>query len=561
MFSWIQRYLQHHFRIIFALLLGIVIIAFVFTFGPTGGFGTADGHRVIDREFFGYNLNDANDQRRLFGDAQLSAQLQFGAFGFINQDQIQQYALQRGAAIHLANKWNIPPATDEEIAASIQNLRMFQGADGQFDRAAYSRFRDDLKTNPRGQTEADIKRVLSDDVRMEKVNKLLAGPGYVLPGDIKTQLERADTTWTVNTATADYAAFAPDLEPTDAELKKFFDENSFRYQVGPRIVASYVEFPTTAYLNEVNVTDAEVRAYYDQNPARFPKPGNAPAAPNPAAPTPADPDADFMFVRPQVEAALKLERAQNRALQAASDFAVQVFESKVKNDATLDQFLAAQNRTPKPLAPFTREAGPTELGGSGEISEEAFKLGPDRFVSEPVRTPGGAAVLFWKETQPPHIPEFQEVRERVATDYTESEKRKRFVELGKTIKNELESRLKAGDTFEQAAAAAARTAGLKLATKTVGPFTARNRPQDLDYSAANALDGLDQGEVSDMVLTADKGIFVHAAEKKAPDLSESNPRYVETREQVARYTAQMAASAYLSEIVDKELARTEPKFD
>ena len=33
MISWIQKYFQHHFRVIFAVLLGVVIIAFVFTIG------------------------------------------------------------------------------------------------------------------------------------------------------------------------------------------------------------------------------------------------------------------------------------------------------------------------------------------------------------------------------------------------------------------------------------------------------------------------------------------------------------------------------------------------
>lgn len=563
MISWIQKYFQQHFRIIFAVLLAVVVISFVFTFGPSGGLGRAD-RPFVERHFLDYNLNDANDQRRLFGDAQLSAQLRFGAFMGIDEAQIQSYAYQRGAALHLADQWNIPSATEAEITDAIKNLRMFQGQDGQFDANAYKTFRDNLKTDARGSTEADIKRVLSDDVRMEKVNKLLAGPGYVLPGDVKNQLVDADTTWTLSTATADYAAFKTDLKPTDADLTKYFEENAFRYEVPPRIVTSYVEFPTTAYLSQVNVTDAEVRAFYDENPARFPKPAEVkPAVPNPAAPTPppANPDADFAFVRPQVEAALKLERAQKLAVKAASDFTVALFDGKVSSGPTLDTFIAARKLTLKPLAPFTREAGPAELGGSREIAEEAFKLSESRPVSEALQTPGGAAVLFWKDTQPARKPLFNEVRDRVVTDYNENEKRKRFVELGKTIKAQLEARLKAGDTFEKAAEAASRPADIKLDVKSIAPFTMRNRPQDLDYSVAGALQRLEKGQVSDMIVNADKGIFVYAADKKLPELTESNPLYVETRTQLANYTARMAAGAYLSELVQKELKRGEPKME
>ena len=53
---------------------------------------------------------------------------------------------------------------------------------------------------------------------------------------------------------------------------KFFEENVARYEIPPRVIASYVEFPAANYLPGITVTAEEVRAYYDQNPARFPKP-------------------------------------------------------------------------------------------------------------------------------------------------------------------------------------------------------------------------------------------------------------------------------------------------
>jgi peptidyl-prolyl cis-trans isomerase D len=170
-------------------------------------------------------------------------------------------------------------------------------------------------------------------------------------------------------------------------------------------------------------------------------------------------------------------------------------------------------------------------------------------------------VLFWKETQPSRKPAFAEVREKVSADYIEGEKRKRFIETGRTIKSQLEARLKAGDTFEKAAAAVAASSGVKLEEKNIPAFTMRDRPQDLDFSVTSALDRLDKGQVSDMVVNADKGIFVYAADKKAPDLTEANPRYVETRTQLATYTARMSASAYIAELVDKELKKSEPKAE
>ena len=64
-----------------------------------------------------------------------------------------------------------------------------------------------------------------------------------------------------------------------------------------------------------------------------------------------------------------------------------------------------------------------------------------------------------------------------------------------------------------------------------------------------------------MVLNPDKGHFVYAADRQLPDVSESSPRYAEARMQLANFGIRLGAAAYVSELVEQELKRTEPKFD
>jgi len=50
MISWIQRTFQQHFKTVFAVLLGLIIISFVFTIGAAPGIGRAD-RATLKREF------------------------------------------------------------------------------------------------------------------------------------------------------------------------------------------------------------------------------------------------------------------------------------------------------------------------------------------------------------------------------------------------------------------------------------------------------------------------------------------------------------------------------
>ncbi|MBL9199222.1 MAG: peptidyl-prolyl cis-trans isomerase [Opitutaceae bacterium] len=565
MITWIQKYFQHHFRVVFAVLLALIIVAFVFTIGAQGS-GRAD-RQAVERPFFGYNLSLQSDQQKFASEAQLSIRLRAGMMALfqISEGQMEAYAQHRAASVYLADQWHIPAPTSDELKKHIETLREFTGQDGKFDSAAYTRFRDSLKTNPRsaGLTEADVLRVISDDIRSEKVQKLLAGPGYVLPFEVKNELTEEDTTWTVATATADYAAFKPEIKPTDEQLTAFFDQSGGRYDIPPKVVVSVIEFPALPLVPSVTVTDAEIRAYYDQNPARFPKPADPAKPATPAAPTvtatpPADPAADFAAVRAQVESALKLERAQKLAAKQAADVTLALHRAGAKTPEAIDRFLAGKNLATKTLPPFSREAAPLELSGNPAVAAEAFRLGKDRLTSDALATPTGAVILYWKESQETRKPLFLAVRDTVLADYSENERRKRFTDTGRAVKEQLEARLKAGDTLEKAAAAV-ESAGLKLEAKIFEPFSRRTRSAGVDQTLVNSLGRLEKGQLSDMRFTGDKGIFIHVLDKKAPDTSEANPMFVNTRAEFATASSRTSGGAALNEIVERELKRSEPK--
>jgi len=559
MFTWIQRYFQRHFGIIIVVILAAMAIPLIVVFTPSAGGIGRGGQFAQKRDVFGYNLASVEDQSRLIGDASLSVMLQMGYVG-LSDEQLQEYALQRAAALHLAEDLGLPKSNEAEITAHIKSLPVFLNENGRFDATHYAQFRDSLKNDARIR-EADVSRVIADDIRAEKVRDLLAGPGYVLDSDIVDQLQRVDTVWTLELAQLDYASYAPEVSPTSDQLAKFFGDNTFRYQTPPRLVASYAQFPIDRYLSQVSTNDAELRQVFDSMPGSFAKPAassNSETSEAPAQVQPAGPE-DFALVRDQVEALVLSEKARQLATRAASDLTLALYEAAPPNDVNARAaLLSAHQVQEKPLAPFTENRGPDELGNLASVTTEAFKLSAEQFYSDAIPVRDGAVVLFWKEVLPTYTPLLSEVLERVRADYIEEQKREKFVELGRQVKTEIEARLKSGDSFTTAAASAAENAGVTIEISAFTPFSLANPPQDGSFTAFNLLENLEEAQVSEMTLSDTLGTFVYAAKRQVPDLTTANPRFGEIRKQLAELTSRVGVIRILSDLVEQELRRTEP---
>lgn len=557
MISWIQNSFQKHFRILFFVLLAVVIVAFVFTIGAAPGIGQA-GDRIRAREFFDANLGNTDDQERIFGDASLSVFLQAG-YPALPEEQLQTYALQRYAGLHLANQLNLPVPSPEQLGTFIRDLGAFAGQEGTFDPAAYARFRDSLATNPEI-SEGDVSRVIADDFRYRALTRLLGGPGHVLDADVRRQIAQADSTWSINVATLDYAAYAPTIEPLDAILQIYFEGNSFRYEIAPQVAVRYLNFPATDYDDQINLTEAEVRAFYNANPTRFPQPAASDAPQLNFATSETDAEADYAAVRPQVEATLRFDRARRLAARAASDLTVVLFDSQLSRDA-IPGWVAARNLELRSAPPFPRNAVPGIFGDSPQIGGEAFRLGPDRAFSDALQTPTGAVILFWEETLPARIPNLAEVRDRVLADYVAAEKRTRFLAVGRELTASLNNRISAGTAFADAITAVSEVAGLAAATAAHGPFTRISPPEDLAPTALGVLDRLSAGQVSEVLLSGDTAYLVHVVAQQVPDLSTDSPRFVEIRDRMATFTSSQSANATLNALVEAELAKSAPALN
>ena len=547
MITWIQRYFHKHFKFVFLLVLAAMAIPLIVIFSPSSGAGRA-GSKLNERLFFNVNLGNEAQANRLFSDGGLSAQLKAGYNG-LQSAQLQQYALERVAGLAVADELHLPAPTADQLARYVATLRAFQNESGQFDQKKYTAFGDSIKAS-RGFGIADVNRVLRDATRLEQLSKVIGGPGYVLAPDVKQQLIRSDSTWTVQVVTVDYAAFNPAINTGEEALKKFYEENSFRYEVPVRPRLSYLEFKAEEFMPPGAPTEADLRAFYNANLASFPVPPPD-AAKKDAAAAPAD---NFTKVRAQVETALKNSVAARFAVKAANDLTVALYEKKLAaNSPELAEFLAAQRHPATPIPPFAPDVPPATMPWLANYAEQISHLNKERFFTDPLPTGNSFVILLWNDTLPGYKPVFAEVHDRVAADYKDGEKRRLFIERGRALRAQLQAAAKNGPAAFGAAAAAE-----KLAVKSYANFTLSKPPQDLPYVALTTLRTLEAGDVSEMVATGDQGSLVYTQEKKLPDLNPGNPRYAELRKQLMLFTAATNENTFLGGLVESELKKTTP---
>lgn len=546
MISWIQKYFQKHFRLVFVAVLLAVGLPMIVIYSSSGSGSGGGDIKVLERPFFNVNLANQEQARRVFTDGELSAYLRAG-YGALQGGQLQQYSLQRVAGLAVADELHLPAPSPADVAKYVPTLRAFQNQEGRFDQSVYTRFADSLKAGSPFTT-ADVNRVLRDDVRLEGLTKIVGGPGYVLPPEVKLQLSRLDSTWTVQVASLDYASFSPAINPTDEALKKFHEEYSFRYDVPARPRLGYVEFKASEFVPPVTPTEAELRAFYNTNISSFPVPAEAGKT---DAALPATAVDNFPKVRDQVEAALRNLASRRLASQAASELTVAFYDRKLTaNSPELAAFLTSQRRAPVALAPFSPDLPPADKPWLATYAEAISRLSRERFFTDPLATPDGIIVLLWQESLPAYKPLFTDVRDRVVADHRENEKRRLFIERGNALKAQLQAAAKTPTGFAEQATAE------KLELKSYANFSLRQPPQDLPQPALATLVRLEAGQVSDLVGLGDKGLLVYAQEKKVPDLSTANPRYAEVQGQLMAFIASNNENSYLGGLVEQELKKT-----
>lgn len=548
MFTWLQTVMQRHYKWLFSILLAIIIVAFVFTIGNTGGFGSGNPADVR-REFYGINLNSQKDMGDLAQWTGISSNLMQRRLSPTNREGAM---LQRAVVLYLADQMNIPAPGDEQFAEFLRGIPAFQDRQtGTFSRDLYTSEIDRAQNTPNG--EENLSLVLIQDYRIQKVMDALGGPGYVLPYMAMRELEQSNTTWSIDVAKMDESTFEPTINSTPETLQEFFEQNQFRYESGPLIAVSYIEFPATEFISEVKEpTEVELTTYYNSNRTKWSKDEEGKTKP-------------LADIRDQVVNSWKLEQAKDIATTKANELAYAVFEGTDGGELTyspesITAFLEKQGLTEKSLKPFPRNdiaaavSTNTPFINNSAVTQ-AVSLNERRFYTDPVQSDDGAVVLFLKEELPSTVPPFEDVRIQVAADYADEESKRQFNLKAVKLKNELSTAIDEGKNFKEAAEA------LGLTVKTYTDFKLSEPPQELrqDYFVLQTMLKLDQGELSDLTSFGDLSTFVYVETKTVPEYPLDSPEVLDNIAQLTSMSSRITAQGIINDLITVGEANARPE--
>ncbi len=184
-------------------------------------------------------------------------------------EQLDHAAWQRIASLREADKLGIQ-ASDQEVLDAIRFNPIFQGEQGQnqFSKANYDAFAQQF-LNRMGASKRDFEEHMREEIRIRKLQVILERSLLVTPMEIQRTFHALSDTFTI-----EYVHLTPDLvadnvEVTEEDAMKVFDENPSFFEVPEKVDLKVVAFAADDYLADIEITDAEVREYYDFNLDEF----------------------------------------------------------------------------------------------------------------------------------------------------------------------------------------------------------------------------------------------------------------------------------------------------
>ncbi|HUF03321.1 MAG TPA: SurA N-terminal domain-containing protein [Aridibacter sp.] len=193
-------------------------------------------------------LGELATQQQQFQQAQRNIPASFLLDGLIRLKMVKNEAERLGLT-----------ASDAEVAKAIREI--FKPEDGQpFDQARYEQ----LALRQAGSVSA-YEESIRDELSAEKVRAFITSGVRVSEAEVLEDFRRRNTKFDLSYVAISTSGIAENIQPTDEELAKYFEENKKDYYISlPQKKIRYIYLETSKVGETLNLTDEILKAEYDK---------------------------------------------------------------------------------------------------------------------------------------------------------------------------------------------------------------------------------------------------------------------------------------------------------
>lgn len=409
---------------IMKLLLGIIIVVFVFYFGSIGGKQQAETIAVVDGKAIAYvdwvkeYQNLINYYRQRFGDAlndELLKQLNLKQVALDNMIQ-QAIVLQKARAMGLA-------VSDEEVRMSIMAMPAFQRG-GVFDEKIYQQALRFNKITPE-----DFERMQKNTLMTALFLGLIQDGVKVSDQDVYDLYRFQNEKVNLRFVQFSPGVFRAKVTLKEEQLEAYLKEHDQAFRIPEQIQVRYLRFKGEDFAAGTAVTDAEIAEYYERHADQYKTAGGKRAALS------------------DVKTKIASEIRGIGGMQAAAAAAKKAHDT-IYQQEDFEGYAAKNRLAVHTTGLFSADLPPAELGRIGDALRNLFSLGKGEISR--VLSDQKAYYLFKVEgKKPAYAPALKDVRTQVEKKVTEREADR----LAKQEAESLLAALKQGKNLTELAAA------------------------------------------------------------------------------------------------------------
>ncbi len=411
------------------VILGIIIIVFVFYFGSMRGslqtetIAKIDGLQIARAEYIKEYQDLIDFYRQRYGNS-------------ISDDLLKKLNLKQRAYDSLIERMIILAkadelgleVSDEEVTEKILSYPAFK-RDGVFDPSLYERILAFQKITPE-EFEDSQRRFLT----INKLERLIKESAKVSDEEAYEIYRMQNEKINLDFVKITPDAFIKGVNPTDEDLKNFLKEKAENFRVPRQIKLEYIRIPGADFAQSHTVTKDEIEEYYRYHKEDFTKKVKVMVEgkeEEKAEPAPLE------EVRDTIIDSIQQTKGMEKAFMVAKKAHDIIYQEE-----NFHQYAEAQGLKVAETDLFSEENPPKELLMVADLFAWAFDLQEGEI--SPVLSDDKAHYIFrLTGEKASYIPALEEARKEIEQSYRESESIKRAKERAEGIL----ARLKKGDLF------------------------------------------------------------------------------------------------------------------